>query len=59
MSAQPKKVSTKAVVTEQRASDKVVIEAVVDVARTFDDEKTWPLQSFCEELCNDLFKWVS
>jgi len=56
MSAQPKKVSTKAVVTEQRASDKVVIEAVVDVARTFDDEKTWPLQSFCEELCNDLFK---
>ncbi len=47
----------KTVVTEQpQMSNKVVLESVVDTTKTFEDSKIWPFQSFCEELCNDLFK---
>ncbi|XP_062927802.1 TATA-binding protein-associated factor 172 isoform X2 [Mobula hypostoma] len=44
------------VVIEQAATEsKVLIDNVLDNSSSFDESNEWPLESFCEELCNDLF----
>ncbi|XP_005991591.1 TATA-binding protein-associated factor 172 isoform X2 [Latimeria chalumnae] len=44
------------VVIDQPATDsKVLIDNVPDTTSTFEETNEWPLESFCEELCNDLF----
>jgi TATA-binding protein-associated factor len=47
---------TKTVLTDQpQQEDKVVMEAVLDVDRAFEDVNEWPLERFCDELCVELF----
>lgn len=51
---------TKTVMTDQPQTDgKVVMEAVLDVDRAFEDVNEWPLERFCDELLVELFdkKW--
>ncbi|KAM8924786.1 TATA-binding protein-associated factor 172 [Pelodytes ibericus] len=44
------------VVIDQPATDsKVLIDKIPDNSSPFDETNEWPLESFCEELCNDLF----
>ncbi|XP_060697914.1 TATA-binding protein-associated factor 172 isoform X1 [Hemiscyllium ocellatum] len=44
------------VVIEQPATEsKVLIDNILDSSSLFDESNEWPLESFCEELCNDLF----
>ncbi|XP_051883424.1 TATA-binding protein-associated factor 172 isoform X1 [Pristis pectinata] len=44
------------VVIEQAATEsKVLIDNILDNSSLFDESNEWPLESFCEELCNDLF----
>ncbi|TRZ04212.1 hypothetical protein DNTS_006480, partial [Danionella cerebrum] len=51
-----KRRKTTNVVIEQPATDsKVLIDNVPDNSNLFDETQEWPLESFCEELCNDLF----
>ncbi|XP_041123938.1 TATA-binding protein-associated factor 172 isoform X1 [Polyodon spathula] len=51
-----KRRKTTNVVIEQPATDsKVLIDNVPDNSNLFDEINEWPLESFCEELCNDLF----
>ncbi|XP_059929981.1 TATA-binding protein-associated factor 172 isoform X1 [Gadus macrocephalus] len=58
MDAEPdeKRRKTSNVVIDQSASDvKVVIDNVRDSSSSLEETQEWPLESFCEELCNDLF----
>lgn len=51
---------TKTVMTDQPQTEgKVVMEAVLDVDRAFEDLNEWPLERFCDELLVELFdkKW--
>ncbi|XP_076142111.1 TATA-binding protein-associated factor 172-like isoform X1 [Alosa pseudoharengus] len=51
-----KRRKTTNVVIEQPATDsKVLIDNVPDNSSLFEETQEWPLESFCEELCNDLF----
>ncbi|XP_018593643.1 TATA-binding protein-associated factor 172 isoform X2 [Scleropages formosus] len=51
-----KRRKTTNVVIEQPATDhKVLIDNVPDNSSLFDETQEWPLESFCDELCNDLF----
>ncbi|MGH0116970.1 UNVERIFIED_CONTAM: hypothetical protein FKN15_026664, partial [Acipenser sinensis] len=51
-----KRRKTTNVVIEQPATDsKVLIDNVPDNSNLFDEINEWPLESFYEELCNDLF----
>lgn len=44
------------VVIEQAATEsKMLIDNSLDNSSLFDESNEWPLESFCEELCNDLF----
>ncbi|XP_069756550.1 TATA-binding protein-associated factor 172 isoform X2 [Narcine bancroftii] len=44
------------VVIEQAATEsKVLIDNILDNSSLSDESNEWPLESFCEELCNDLF----
>ena len=45
-------------VTDQRADDKIVVEAKVDLDSFIGAEYEWPFQARCEELCHDLFNPV-
>lgn len=51
-----KRRKTTNVVIEQPANDsKVLIDNVLDNSSLFEETQEWPLESFCDELCNDLF----
>ncbi|KAI2658061.1 TATA-binding protein-associated factor 172 [Labeo rohita] len=51
-----KRRKTTNVVIEQPATDnKVLIDNVPDNTSLFEETQEWPLESFCDELCNDLF----
>ncbi|KAA0718268.1 TATA-binding protein-associated factor 172 [Triplophysa tibetana] len=51
-----KRRKTTNVVIEQPATDsKVLIDNVPDNSSLFEEIQEWPLESFCDELCNDLF----
>ncbi|XP_016085602.1 TATA-binding protein-associated factor 172-like [Sinocyclocheilus grahami] len=51
-----KRRKTTNVVIEQPATDsKVLIDNVPDNSNLFEETQEWPLESFCDELCNDLF----
>uniref|UniRef100_A0A673HRR9 TATA-binding protein-associated factor 172-like n=1 Tax=Sinocyclocheilus rhinocerous TaxID=307959 RepID=A0A673HRR9_9TELE len=51
-----KRRKTTNVVIEQPATDsKVLIDNVPDNSSLFEETQEWPLESFCDELCNDLF----
>ncbi|KAM9804251.1 TATA-binding protein-associated factor 172 [Neosynchiropus ocellatus] len=44
------------VVIDQPATErKVLVNKVADDTSVFEETPEWPLESFCEELCNDLF----
>ncbi|XP_063818105.1 TATA-binding protein-associated factor 172 isoform X2 [Pseudophryne corroboree] len=46
---------TNVVISQPATESKVLIDNVPDNSSLFDETKEWPLESFCEELCNDLF----
>uniref|UniRef100_A0AAX7VPZ3 BTAF1 RNA polymerase II, B-TFIID transcription factor-associated n=1 Tax=Astatotilapia calliptera TaxID=8154 RepID=A0AAX7VPZ3_ASTCA len=51
-----KRRKTTNVVTEQPATEhKILVDNVPDNSSLFEETNEWPLESFCEELCNDLF----
>ncbi|KAM9365366.1 TATA-binding protein-associated factor 172 isoform 2-T2 [Pholidichthys leucotaenia] len=51
-----KKRKTTNVVIDQPATEhKVLVDNVPDNSSLFEETNEWPLESFCEELCNDLF----
>ncbi|KAM9476591.1 TATA-binding protein-associated factor 172 isoform 2-T2 [Clarias gariepinus] len=51
-----KRRKTTNVVIEQPATEnKVLIDNIPDNSSLFEETQEWPLESFCEELCNDLF----
>ncbi|XP_029465800.1 TATA-binding protein-associated factor 172 [Rhinatrema bivittatum] len=43
------------VISQPATDSKVLVENVLDNSTLFDETNEWPLESFCEELCNDLF----
>ncbi|KAJ8250406.1 hypothetical protein COCON_G00223280 [Conger conger] len=47
--------TTNVVIDQPAAEHKVLIDNVPDTASLFDETQEWPLESFCDELCNDLF----
>ncbi|XP_063291293.1 TATA-binding protein-associated factor 172 isoform X1 [Pelobates fuscus] len=46
---------TNVVISQPATESKVLIDNVPDNSAPFDETHEWPLESFCEELCNDLF----
>uniref|UniRef100_A0A8C5MZY2 B-TFIID TATA-box binding protein associated factor 1 n=1 Tax=Leptobrachium leishanense TaxID=445787 RepID=A0A8C5MZY2_9ANUR len=46
---------TNVVINQPATETKVLIDNVPDNSSLFDEVMEWPLESFCEELCNDLF----
>ncbi|XP_053548913.1 TATA-binding protein-associated factor 172 [Bombina bombina] len=46
---------TNVVINQPATESKVLIDNVLDNSSLFDETNEWPLESFCEELCNDLF----
>ncbi|KAM9325875.1 LOW QUALITY PROTEIN: TATA-binding protein-associated factor 172 [Gastrophryne carolinensis] len=46
---------TNVVISQPATESKVLIDNVPDHSSLFDETNEWPLESFCEELCNDLF----
>ncbi|XP_062852263.1 TATA-binding protein-associated factor 172 [Trichomycterus rosablanca] len=51
-----KRRKTTNVLIEQPATEnKVLIDNIPDNSSLFEETQEWPLESFCEELCNDLF----
>lgn len=46
---------TNVVISQPATESKVLIDNVPDNSSLFDETNEWPLESFCEELCNDLF----
>lgn len=50
----------KSVVTDQpQTADKIVVESVVDYDKIFDSTREWPFSHFCDDLCHDLFEYVT
>ncbi|KAI5617401.1 TATA-binding protein-associated factor 172, partial [Silurus asotus] len=47
--------TTNVVIEQPAAENKVLIDNIPDNSSLFDETQEWPLESFCEELCNDLF----
>ncbi|KAM3606110.1 uncharacterized protein V6R79_010725 [Siganus canaliculatus] len=47
--------TTNVVIDQPAAEHKVLIDNVPDNSCLLDEINEWPLESFCEELCNDLF----
>ncbi|XP_053306351.1 TATA-binding protein-associated factor 172 isoform X2 [Spea bombifrons] len=45
----------KVVIDQPATKSKVLIDNVPDNSSLFEETNEWPLESFCEELCNDLF----
>ncbi|XP_074089486.1 TATA-binding protein-associated factor 172 isoform X5 [Macrotis lagotis] len=43
------------VINQPATESKVLIDNVPDNSSLFEETNEWPLESFCEELCNDLF----
>ncbi|OCT71624.1 TATA-binding protein-associated factor 172 [Xenopus laevis] len=46
---------TNVVINQPATDSKVLIDNVPDNSSPYDEINEWPLESFCEELCNDLF----
>ncbi|XP_075072265.1 TATA-binding protein-associated factor 172 isoform X2 [Mixophyes fleayi] len=46
---------TNVVISQPATESKVLIDNIPDNSSLFDETREWPLESFCEELCNDLF----
>uniref|UniRef100_A0A3P9J9Q0 BTAF1 RNA polymerase II, B-TFIID transcription factor-associated n=1 Tax=Oryzias latipes TaxID=8090 RepID=A0A3P9J9Q0_ORYLA len=47
--------TTNVVIDQPAAQPKVLIDNVPDTSSVLEESNEWPLESFCEELCNDLF----
>ncbi|XP_066534947.1 TATA-binding protein-associated factor 172 isoform X2 [Hoplias malabaricus] len=47
--------TTNVVIDQPATEDKVLIDNVPDNTSLLEETQEWPLESFCEELCNDLF----
>uniref|UniRef100_A0A3B4VC35 B-TFIID TATA-box binding protein associated factor 1 n=1 Tax=Seriola dumerili TaxID=41447 RepID=A0A3B4VC35_SERDU len=47
--------TTNVVIDQPATEHKVLIDNVPDNSNLLEEVKEWPLESFCEELCNDLF----
>ncbi|KAG5831429.1 hypothetical protein ANANG_G00303630 [Anguilla anguilla] len=47
--------TTNVVIDQPAVEHKVLIDNVPDNAGLFEETQEWPLESFCDELCNDLF----
>ncbi|XP_030628139.1 TATA-binding protein-associated factor 172 [Chanos chanos] len=47
--------TTNIVIDQPATEHKVLIDNVPDNSSLFDETQEWPLESFCDELCNDLF----
>ncbi|KAF7710283.1 TATA-binding protein-associated factor 172 isoform X2 [Silurus meridionalis] len=47
--------TTNVIIEQPAAENKVLIDNIPDNSSLFDETQEWPLESFCEELCNDLF----
>ncbi|MCI4376245.1 hypothetical protein PGIGA_G00186100 [Pangasianodon gigas] len=47
--------TTNVVIEQPAAENKVLIDNIPDNSSLFEETQEWPLESFCEELCNDLF----
>ncbi|KAK2852480.1 hypothetical protein Q7C36_007681 [Tachysurus vachellii] len=47
--------TTNVVIDQPAAENKVLIDNIPDNSSLFEETQEWPLESFCEELCNDLF----
>lgn len=47
--------TTNVVIDQPATEHKVLIDNVPDQSSLLDEINEWPLESFCEELCNDLF----
>ncbi|KAM9065654.1 TATA-binding protein-associated factor 172 isoform X1 [Sarcophilus harrisii] len=43
------------IINQPATESKVLIDNVPDNSSLFEETNEWPLESFCEELCNDLF----
>lgn len=43
------------VLVKQPSEDKLVMESITDTTLAFDELEDWPFESFCIDLCNDLF----
>lgn len=50
-----KKRRTQSVLVEQPSEDKILIDNVSDGTMSMDELEEWPFESFCVELCSDLF----
>ncbi|KAM4032830.1 TATA-binding protein-associated factor 172 isoform 3-T3 [Anomaloglossus baeobatrachus] len=46
---------TNVVIPQPATETKVLIDNVPDNSSLFDESNEWPLESFCDELCNELF----
>ncbi|XP_071987194.1 TATA-binding protein-associated factor 172 isoform X2 [Engystomops pustulosus] len=46
---------TNVVIPQPATESKVLIDNVPDNSSLFDETNEWPLESFCDELCNELF----
>ncbi|KAM6916245.1 TATA-binding protein-associated factor 172 [Xenentodon cancila] len=47
--------TTNVVIDQPATQHKVLIDNVPDTSSLLEETQEWPLESFCEELCNDLF----
>ncbi|XP_028845872.1 TATA-binding protein-associated factor 172 [Denticeps clupeoides] len=47
--------TTNVVIDQPATESKVLIDNVPDNSSLFEETQEWPLESFCDELCNDLF----
>uniref|UniRef100_A0A3B3T3U9 BTAF1 RNA polymerase II, B-TFIID transcription factor-associated n=1 Tax=Paramormyrops kingsleyae TaxID=1676925 RepID=A0A3B3T3U9_9TELE len=47
--------TTNVVIEQPAVEHKVLIDNVPDNSNLFEETQEWPLESFCDELCNDLF----
>ncbi|KAM3913658.1 TATA-binding protein-associated factor 172 isoform 2-T2 [Leptodactylus fuscus] len=46
---------TNVVIPQPATESKVLIDNIPDNSSSFDETNEWPLESFCDELCNELF----
>ncbi|KAF6727063.1 TATA-binding protein-associated factor 172, partial [Oryzias melastigma] len=47
--------TTNVVIDQPATQPKVLIDNIPDTSSVLEESNEWPLESFCEELCNDLF----
>uniref|UniRef100_A0A6Q2Y175 BTAF1 RNA polymerase II, B-TFIID transcription factor-associated n=1 Tax=Esox lucius TaxID=8010 RepID=A0A6Q2Y175_ESOLU len=47
--------TTNVVIDQPATEHKVLIDNILDNSSLLEDTQEWPLESFCDELCNDLF----